>query len=29
MWSNVANYIVDLMLVTLAIYGGESFAIYE
>ena len=22
MWSNVANYIVELMLVTLAIYGG-------
>ena len=22
MWSNVANYIVELVLVTLAIYGG-------
>ena len=29
LWSNVSNYIVELMLVALAIYGGESFAFYE
>ena len=26
---NVSNYIVELMLVALAIYGGESIALYE
>ena len=29
MWQNVFNYIVELMLVALAIYGVESFALYE
>ena len=29
LWSNVSNYIIELMLYALAIYGGESFALYE
>ena len=29
LWSNVSNYIVELILVALAIYGGESFVRYE
>ena len=29
LWSNVSNYIVELILVALAIYGGESFVLYE
>ena len=29
LWSNVSNYIVELMLVAHAIYGEESLALYE
>ena len=28
-YPNVSNYIVELMLFALAIYGGESFVLYE
>ena len=29
LWSNVSNYIVELKLVALDIYWGESCALYE